>query len=245
MAIKAKDRFKLKYALRKILDVFEVYEEIAEGFTSWRSRPWSLARLGKKGIILDLGSGSCVNGIYAYKFNGTYLLCLDLSYKMSFLSRKALAKEKILGDSIAGDMLFLPLKDNSVDTILAIASIHHIPKEFIYVVLKEVARVAVNGAIFLVTIWSWRQPKFVIPTVFNLILKLIGLTRSSREYRIPWRKRGRTVYRYYHLYTLNELFKLFREYGFHVLSCGYTGYLKKKSDNLYVVARILKSNVKL
>lgn len=227
-------------ALKKISQVFNAYAEIAEGFAHWRTRPWQIARLGRIGAILDLGAGTCLNGVYAYKHGGEQLICIDVSYTMSFLSKRILIKERVVGDSIAGDMVFLPIRDNIFQSVIAIASLHHIPRELIPIVLKEVKRVAVNGAIVVIVVWSWRQIRFVIPTIINIILRVLGISRDIREYRIPWRRRGKIVYRYYRLYTLDELLELCRRYGYNILSYGYIGYLRNKSDNIYLVLKVVK-----
>lgn len=227
-------------ALDKVLKVFEAYNQIAKGYVFWRSRPWPIAKLGGRGIILDLGAGTCINGVYAYNFDGKYLLCIDVSYMMNFLSRKILIKEKILGDSIAGDMLFLPLRDSSVDSVIAIASLHHIPRELIHIVIKEIKRIATNNAMVVITTWSWRQPRFVIPMIVNLLLKAFGLFGDVKEYEIPWKRKSGAVYRYYRLYSLEELVALCKRYGLKVLSYGYIGYLKNISSNTYVIAKVVK-----
>lgn len=238
--MRIKRKSKVLEDLNKMLNVFEAYLWIAEGYTHWRSRPWSIAKLSGKGVILDLGSGACQNGVYAYKFGGEYLLCIDISFTMSFLSRKLLIKEKVLGDSIAGDMLFIPLRDNAVDNVIAIASIHHIPRRLIDLVFREVKRISSNGGTVIITVWSWRQPRFVIQTIKNIVLKLLGLKDDFREYRVPWRRRGRTIHRYYRLYTLSEILNLCKKYGLRVISYGYTGYLKNRSENIYVIAKNVK-----
>jgi len=227
-------------ALDKIVRVFDAYMDIAEGFVFWRARPWPMARLGGRGIILDLGSGSCINGAYAYRFGGKYVLCLDVSFFMSILSRKTLIREGVRGDSIAGDMLFIPIRDNAVDSVIAIASLHHIPKEVLHLVVAEIKRISANGATVIATLWSWRQARFVLSTVLNIFLKSLNIVDSIREYKVPWRKRSGAIHRYYCLYTLKELLDLFRRHGFQLLSYGYFGYLKKKSNNIYIVARVVK-----
>ncbi|MEM1526129.1 MAG: class I SAM-dependent methyltransferase [Ignisphaera sp.] len=227
-------------ALKKISQVFDAYVEIAEGFAYWRTRPWQIVRLDGRGAILDLGAGTCLNGIYAYKHGGQRLLCIDISYVMSFIGRRNLIRERIPGDSIAGDMLFLPLRENTFHSIIAVASLHHIPRELLPIVLKEVKRVAVNGAIVIIVVWSWRQARFVIPTIMNVVLRILGMTRDIKEYNIPWRRRERVIYRYYRLYTLEELLKFCRIHGFKVLSHGYIGYIKNKSDNVYMVLKVVK-----
>lgn len=233
-------RKSVRDALAKVLQVMYTYDEIAEGYTHWRARPWAISKLAGNGIILDLGSGACVNGIYAYKNNGRYLICLDISYAMSSLAKNMLNREGVLGDSVNSDMVFLPIRSNSVNNILAIASIHHIPKELLPIVFREIRRAAVCGAIVVITIWSWRQPRFIIPTIVNFIEKVLNPLKRIREYRVAWRRRGRTLYRYYYLYTLEEIMTICRRFGLRILSYGYTGYVKKRSDNIYIVARVLK-----
>ncbi|MEM4789012.1 MAG: methyltransferase domain-containing protein [Ignisphaera sp.] len=231
---------KITEALKKVSQVLDAYVEIAEGFAYWRTKPWRIARLGRIGAILDLGAGTCLNGVYAYKHGGEQLICLDVSYTMSFLSRRILIKERVIGDSIAGDMIFLPIRDNTFQSIIAIASLHHIPRELISIVLKEVKRVAVNGAIVVIIVWSWRQTRFIVPTIINAILRILGIYRDIKEYRIPWRRREKIIYRYYRLYALDELLQLCRRYGFKILSYGYIGYLKNKSDNIYLILKVVK-----
>lgn len=231
---------RLTEAIKRISQVFEAYVEIAEGFAYWRTRPWEITRLGGRGAILDLGAGTCLNGVYAYKHGGERLLCIDVSYVMSFISRRNLIREGIPGDSIAGDMVFLPLRDNTFQSIIAIASLHHIPRELLPIVLKEIKRVTINGAIVIIVVWSWRQARFVIPTIMNVVLKILGITRDVKEYEIPWRRRGKVVYRYYRLYTLEELLRFCKRYGFKILSYGYIGYIKNRSDNVYMVLKVIK-----
>lgn len=233
-------RIRVRKAMDKVLNVFDTYEEIAEGFIYWRTRPWSIARFGGRSIILDLGAGLCTNGVYAYKFGGRYLLCLDLSYRMNLFSRRTLDRERVLGDSIAGDMLFLPLKDESIDSIIAIASLHHIPRKLMPLVIREIMRIARGGAIIIITIWSWRQPRFILLSIPNIFLKIFGLVESLREYRVKWKKRKSVYYRYYYLYTLDEVTKLCIRYGLKILSYGYIGYIKKKNNNIYIVAKAVK-----
>lgn len=227
--------------LDKIVNVFEVYEEISKGFSFWRTRPWPIAVFAKGGIIIDLGSGSCINGIYAYSLGGKYLVCVDVSYTMGFLSRINILRRKVVGDAIAADMLSLPIKNNSVDRILAIASLHHIPRKLIDRVFSEIVRISIDNALVIITLWSWRQSRFIVPTFINIVLKLLGVVKSLREYKVPWRKGKKIFYRFYHLYTLEEILRLCKKYGLKVLSYGYTGYLRNRSDNIYVIARVIKN----
>ncbi len=219
----------------KVIHNLEVYEEIANTFSSLRSRPWPIARSVKGGVILDLGSGPCTNGIYAFKYRrGKYVVCLDISFSMAVMSRRNIVKNGVLGDAIAADMLFLPLRDSAVDSILFIASLHHIPREYSLKVLKEIRRVAKQFSIIVITVWSWRQLRFVVYTFRNILFYIFRLVKSVREYYIPWRKIKRIYWRYYYLYSLNELINGITRSGLKILSSGYIGYRRNRSDNIYI-----------
>ncbi|ADM28615.1 Methyltransferase type 11 [Ignisphaera aggregans DSM 17230] len=219
-----------------ILRVLEVYDEIAIGFSRFRTRPWRISDIAKHGLIIDLGSGPCINGIYVSKMREGYLICLDISFSMSMISRDNIIKNRVLGDSIAADMLFLPIRDDVADTILAIASLHHIPKKYLSIVLNEIKRISKPLGIIVITIWSWRQIRFLLYTLFNVVLFLIRAISNIHEYFVPWRKRDRIYWRYYYLPSIEWLEKLSREIGLRVLSRGFIGYLKNRSENIYIVA---------
>ncbi|MEM2528407.1 MAG: class I SAM-dependent methyltransferase [Ignisphaera sp.] len=218
----------------KVIHNFEVYEEIAEVFSNVRTKPWSIARFSKGGIILDLGSGPCINGIYAAKSRGRYLICLDASFSMALISRKNIARENLLGDAIAADMLFLPFRNSAVDSILSIASLHHIPKGYGLRILREIGRVAKPRSIVIITVWSWRQLRFAMCILRNALLYIFRIVDKLRECYVPWRKKGRVYQRYYYLYSLDELIDICIRAGLKILSSGYIGYLRDRSDNIYI-----------
>jgi len=59
-----------------------------------------------------------------------------------------------------------------------------------------------GGEAFL-TVWNWGQPKFWL---------------RYKENRVPWRVAGKTVYRYYHLFSYGEFQKLLVKVGFEIIS---------------------------
>ncbi|MEM4756911.1 MAG: class I SAM-dependent methyltransferase [Desulfurococcaceae archaeon] len=218
------------------------YELISSGYRSWRQKPWRIIKVFNRFLekhrgnyVLDLGSGPCVNGIDLVKGRNNYLLCLDISFSMSRISKENIERNNILGDSIAADLLYLPLRENSIDLILSIASLHHIPPEMMRRALIEIKRIMKPRGRALITMWSWRQLRFLLKQVMNKALEIAGILFDSREFFISWRTRKGTYYRYYHLYTLEELKELCISMGFKVLSSGYTCYLRNRSDNIYVI----------
>ncbi len=55
--------FRAKSYLYDTLVTRNSYIAIAEGYTSWRSRPWPIALVSLPGTILDLGADACINGV--------------------------------------------------------------------------------------------------------------------------------------------------------------------------------------
>ncbi len=222
----------------EVLEVAKTYEAISEGYKHWRSRYWRISEIARGRIILDLGSGPCENGVYVAEIKKSYVLCLDISESMTKIAREKLFDKEVFGDSLQADMRYLPLRESSIDTVLAIASIHHIPIEALENVLREVSRVLRRGGFLIATIWSWRQSRFLIKIFVNMIRTLLGLIDYPRRIIVPWRRGGVMYKRIYYLYNEKEIREAIRNVkGLKPLSIGYVGrYRSDKSDNLYFIA---------
>ena len=211
------------------------YTAIAEGYTSWRNKPWPIALISRPGIILDLGSGACINGVEAAKKTQSYVVCLDYSPSMTRLAKKIAERKNVPADQIVADMSLLPLRENSFNTILAIASLHHIPPTLTGFLARQLNAVLKRGGLLIATVWSWRQTQFVLQTLINMIRTCLGQTGYPRRYSVKWKTRKRTYTRIYYLYTLEELVHLLRDAGFKPISMGYYSPFKQKSQNIYIV----------
>ena len=223
---------------KEIRVIAETYDSIAERYKHWRSRPWRISLLAKGSVVLDMGSGPCENGLYIAKMLGAYLICLDISLGMISVAKEKILGEKIFGDPLVADILNLPLRNNSVDTVLAIASIHHIPPDALRKALRESIRILRRRGLFIATVWSWRQRRFLAKTFWNLIKTLLGLLDYPRRYVVPWRSREKIYERIYYLYDEKELRRhLSKIRGVKILSMGYVGsYRENIGLNLYFVA---------
>ena len=73
-------------------------------------------------------------------------------------------------------------------------------REKAFIELKRVLKP--EGEAFL-TVWNWGQPRFWF---------------KSREQKIPWRLKEKTVYRYYHLFSYGELRRLLVRSGWQIIS---------------------------
>ncbi|ACL10935.1 Methyltransferase type 12 [Desulfurococcus amylolyticus 1221n] len=185
----------------------EIIEETAGFFrnigryrsTGWRNK-WILK--AARGRVLDLGAGP---GFYLWDLKAygrvDNVVLLDLIYDAEWF-KPELDEETII---VKGDMLSPPFKASSFDTVLMLASLHHIPyRECRLLVLRNVAKLLRSGGILVLTVWS--------PLEFKMPLEKRGdgFMLSSRDGK-----------RFYYFYTLDELLKDVGEAGFTILERRY------------------------
>jgi SAM-dependent methyltransferase len=228
--------FRAKSYLYDTLVTRNSYTAIAEGYTSWRNKPWPITLISRPGTILDLGSGACVNGVEAAKRTNSYVVCLDYSPSMTRLAKKIAERKNVPADQIVADMSLLPFRENSFNTVLAIASIHHVPPIYIDSLARQLRALLKPHGFLVATIWSWRQPRFAAQTLLNMLETFFGLLGYPRRYVARWKTRRATYERVYYLYTLGEMTRHLQRAGLKILSKGYYSPSKSTSQNVYVVA---------
>jgi len=185
----------------------DIFNQIAPGWYSFRH--WSifrneleaLARRWQKGKLLNLG---CAHGPDFLPFTpGFDLYGVDFSTEMLKLARKYSKKFNFTVDLSLADVSYLPYPDKTFDWAISVATYHHIKdKEKKQAALNELRRVLKPGGEAFITVWNHWQPRFWF---------------SRREVAVPWRMRGKTLYRYYYLFSYAELEKLIKQTGFEVL----------------------------
>ena len=186
----------------------EVFDRIAESW--YRIRHWPLLReeleemaaRWQSGKLLNVG---CAHGPDFLPFSQGFELCgVDSSPAMLKQALRYSAKMKLYVNLIAADALFLPFPDNTFDWAISVATYHHIKgseeRGKAFVELKRVLKP--QGEVFL-TVWNYGQPRFWL---------------KSKEQQVPWRLKGETVYRYYHLFSYDELRKLLTKAGWEIIS---------------------------
>jgi ubiquinone/menaquinone biosynthesis C-methylase UbiE len=221
---------------RDYVETIRSYNAIAKGYKFWRARPWPITRVVKGRAVLDAGSGPCINGVEVALRSSGYVVCLDMSKSMAYTAREVLEKRRVLGDAVVGDATSMPIRSSSLDAVIAIALVHHLPRELALMFLTEVRRVLRVGGMLLVTIWLWKQRRFLLQTIVNYIKTLGGLLGYPRRYTVYWRTRKGKFKRIYYLYTEKELANLITKSNLNIVSQGLVGYLKNKSNNIYVIA---------
>ncbi len=207
-------------------DIARTFDEIAVEFDRTRDRPWPEVldfgwSLPPRSLVLDLG---CGNGRHAAVLaeEGHRVVGLDASGRLLGIARHRVAGVTF----VQGDLCRLPFLRARFAAAMAVASIHHLPSDAERTMaVQEIARVLRPGGWALVTAWAAEQPRFE---------RIVEARRARGEppgdVWVPWRRGGREVPRFYHLFVDNELSQLVLKSGLRVERYFRTG------DNYAVVA---------
>jgi len=153
---------------------------------------------GKKGKILDLGSGS---GRHLKKIPKGKMYLVDFSEKMIKLAEKKAKEKKIDAEFKVSSLTKLPYENDFFDDAIAIASIHCIEGEKNREkAVKELFRVLKKGGKADIAVWNKNANHF---------------KNSPNERYVRWRDKGA---RYYYLFTPKEVYALFKKVGFRIIS---------------------------
>ena len=184
----------------------DVFNEIAPSwynFRHWSRFPTELEALAKrwqKGKLLNVG---CAHGPDFLPFRqGFELYGVDFSSEMLKFARKYSQKFDFSVKLKLADARELPYPDETFDWAISVGAYHHIKGGEHEAALNELKRVLKPGSEAFITVWNGGQPKFWF---------------RGKELKVPWRKRGKTLYRYYYLFSYNELERLAKRAGFEVI----------------------------
>ena len=185
----------------------DIFNQIAPGWYNFRH--WSifhneleeLARRWQKGRLLNIG---CAHGPDFLPFKQSFnLYGVDFSTEMLKFARKYSQKFNFAVSLSLADVSHLPYPDESFDWAISVATYHHIKgKQERRAALSELRRVLKPGGEAFITVWNHWQPRFWF---------------KRKEVAVPWRKKGKTLERYYYLFSYPELEKLAKRAGFQVL----------------------------
>ncbi len=169
-------------------------------------------------IILDLGCGNGrLAGFLAKELHNDFsqenlsYLGMDSSKKLLAIAQKNNPAQKFL----EGDMLKIPLKDNSIDIVCSWRAFHHLPSaELQTKALQEIRRILKPGGLLIITVWNLWQPQFRKHRLESLGRSITSLGKWHRQgLLIPW---GKKATRYYYAFKPAELKKLLEQQGYTV-----------------------------
>jgi alkylated DNA repair protein alkB family protein 8 len=177
----------------RIKDIQKTYDSIAEDFSKTRNTEWKefekfLKYIKNNDILADIG---CGNGRF-FKFISKHK---KVSYTGVDFSRKLLKEAKHLNKAkfIYGNILKIPLKNNSQNVAACIAVLHHIPTAKLQEkAVKELKRILKKKGKLLLTVWDLIEQK----------------NCKKGDNLIPWGKEK--IQRYYYAFEKKELENLLK-----------------------------------
>jgi len=185
---------------RRSRELQAVYDEIADHFAEARAYPWPeveefLADISGVDRAVDIG---CGNG----RHTALLAACADRAVGVD-LSRELLgeAADRMETDGwqaalVHGDAATLPLRSDSVDIAVYVATLHHLSnREGRVASLSELGRI-LDGGRALVSAWSTAHDRF---DAYD------GTEPEGFDTTIDWTlPGGETVGRFYHIYAPEE-----------------------------------------
>jgi SAM-dependent methyltransferase len=173
----------------------------------------------KPRVVLDIGAGSGGNlRVMRSFFAGSLYIGCELSLGMIMGSGEDIPWINCSGTH-------LPIRRNSVDVVLSLAVLHHIPGDLILNVLSNVYDALRIGGLFMATTWG---------CVGDALERLVDRVGDCEGY-VSWSYGlGDRVLRYYRLYREGELGSEVTKAGFRVVRSGviWVG----RYANYYIVA---------
>ena len=186
------------------ISVQESYDLIAKYFAVTRvfTCKWTdnfINKLNYNSIILDIGSGNGRNSNY----NNHIVFCIDISNEQLKMNN---FKNNL---SIHANMISIPFKNNSFDSILSIASFHHLKTiEERHSSLKEMKRVLTKNGKILLSVWSINQPKKTKRIFTNYGDNIVNWNTNTKDVEDNFI----VIPRYYYIFKLDEIKELLQEY---------------------------------
>ena len=189
--------------------VKNVYENIAERFNHSRAYKWKwiesfLEKLNKNCLVYDIGCGSGRNMM----FEGLNFIGIDNCE--NFIK---ICKSKNL-NVINSNAIDIPLENNSADAIICIAMFHQLSNyENRINTLLEMKRLIKPGCKILLSVWSINQPA-----------KTKRIFKRYGNNIVDWNNYGTIYERYYYIFKMDEIKKLFKSANLllleHFYDCG-------------------------
>ena len=178
--------------------VRDTYEEIAAHFAKTRAYPWpevetflESAPDGRLGLDLGCGNGRHVAPL-AERVDR--VLAVDASHALLDEARDRVTEDGVADRTalLSGDAASLPLRADTVDLAVFVATLHHLPDRSLRVAsLDDLARALTPGGRALVSAWSTAHDRFDGDSGFD----------TTIEWTLP---DGEVVDRFYHVYDPSE-----------------------------------------
>jgi len=208
---------KIRSSLKK------TYNTISLHFDSTRKSSWSdverfIDKDTRGSLILDLASGTGRHSVYAKKSD-----LKPVAGDFSISQLREIKKKDPSIPVIMLDLLSLPFKEKTFDSIICIAAIHHLETEKKRIhSLEESFRILKRGGSILVSAWALDQPRFR------------NKHTKDGDIMLAWDKK---YPRFYHLFREGELKSIAGKSGLQVIDSF------RSQDNYYILGRKSKNTI--
>jgi alkylated DNA repair protein alkB family protein 8 len=220
----------------------ETWDSIAESFDLTRRKPWTqcidfIDTLSKTDMVVDLGCGNGRHLIPCAE-HCKEVIGLDISKELLGITGKKLKGKNLDNTTLLhADMTNIPLKNDTVDSILFIAALHNLKgKDRRIQSLKEVKRVLKKDGTALISVWSRWQDKYR-----KHFLKKWFTQMGKSEFGdidIYWKQHGLDIPRFYHLYSKKEFISDIRLAGLEIEKIqDIKLHSKKHPDNYFAIVK--------
>jgi ubiquinone/menaquinone biosynthesis C-methylase UbiE len=186
----------------------ETWDFIAKSFDKTRRKPWKqcidfIKTLKETDFVVDMGCGNGRHLILCAE-QCKKIIGLDFSKELLLIAKNKLLKKKLINvNFLHSDVTLIPIKDDKLDAIIYIASLHNIHgRKNRIQSLKELKRILKNDGKALISVWSKWQDKYR-----KLFFKKWFINKDKSEFgdvNIYWRQNGLNIPRFYHLYSKRE-----------------------------------------
>ena len=216
------------------------WDSIAKSFDSTRRKPWKqciefIETLSNNDTVADIG---CGNGrhIFPCSNNCRKVIGLDISRELLYIVKKKLNENKIRNiNLIHSDFTNIPIKNDALDAVLFIASLHNIRgRENRIQALRELKRVLKINGRAIISVWSRWQDKYRKQFINKWIFR--GRSSEFGDINIYWRQHGLDIPRFYHLYSKREFQMDLKKAGLEIIELrGKKLFSRKHSDNFFAI----------
>jgi len=162
---------------------------------------------------------------------------IDLSRELLYIVQKKLDIANLLHSNV----VYIPLKHNTVDAVLYIASLHNIKgRDRRIQSLREVERILKNDGKALISVWSRWQDRYR-KQFFKKWFTQMGQAEFG-DIDIYWRQHGLNIPRFYHLYSKREFLSDLRKADLEIIDIqDVKMHSEKHPDNYFAVVKKKKS----
>jgi tRNA (uracil-5-)-methyltransferase TRM9 len=222
-------------------DSEKTWDAIAQSFDATRCKPWKqcidfIDTFAKEDLVVDICCGNGRHLIPCVK-RCKKAIGIDLSRELLYIVRKKLD----IAYLIHSNVVRIPLKHNTVDAVLYIASLHNIKGRNRRIQsLKEVGRILKNDGKALISVWSRWQDRYR-KQFFKKWFTQMGQAEFG-NIDIYWKQHSLDIPRFYHLYSKREFLSDLRKADLEIIDIqDVKMHSEKHPDNYFALVKKKKS----